>query len=377
MDYITKFKELKSLYDINLRDITIPGSGMAISNIEFISETNPEGLINHEDLSISENTSFTYPVFIPPARESNKVVLLLHGLNERSWIKYLAWAYYLSMNTGSYVILFPISFHINRSPSSWIDPRAMTDPVKDRITRWNDVQMSSFANIALSSRLSQDPMRFFHSGYQTAVDLIKLMKQIKNGNHNVIHPGSKVNIFAYSIGAFLAQILVMGNPENLFSDSKLFMFCGGSVFSSMKGTSKLIMDSVAFNKIYNFYLEDFEREISRKKSQYGRISESQLGMAFRAMIDYGRLRSYRDNLLEKLKDQIRSIALLKDTVIPADGIVNTMVKSRKPQRNVEVWDFPYEYSHENPFPVSGKVCGATINTWFNRLFSDACLFLSQ
>ncbi len=376
MDYIDKFYELKSLYDTSLREISIPGSDVVISNIEFTSETNPEGLINNEDLAISENNSFTYPVFIPPVRESNKVVLLLHGLNERSWIKYLAWAYYLSMNTGSYVILFPISFHINRSPSSWFDPRAMTGPVKDRISKWNDVQMSSYANIALSSRLSQDPMRFFHSGYQTAVDIIKLMQQIKNGKHEVIPAGSGVNIFAYSIGAFLAQIMVMGNPENLFSDSKLFMFCGGSVFSSMKGTSKLIMDSVAFNKIYDFYLEDFENEISRKKSQYGHISESQLGMAFRAMIDFGRFRSFRDNLLEKMKDQIRSIALSKDSVIPADGIVNTIVKSKKSQRTVEVWDFPYDYSHENPFPVSGKICRATINTWFNRLFSDACLFLA-
>lgn len=376
MDYINKFYELKSLYNTNLKEIAIPGSDVGISNIEFISETNPEGLINNEDLTISENNSFTYPVFIPPDRESHKVVLLLHGLNERSWIKYLAWAYYLSMNTGSYVILFPISFHINRSPSSWTDPRAMTGSVKDRINKWNDVQMSSYANIALSSRLSQDPMRFFHSGYQTSVDIIKLMQQIKNGNHEVIPAGSGVNIFAYSIGAFLAQILVMGNPENLFSDSKLFMFCGGSVFSSMKGTSKLIMDSVAFNKIYDFYLEDFEREIIRKKSQYGHISESQLGMAFRAMIDFGRFRSFRDDLLIKLKDQIRSIALSKDTVIPADGIVNTMVKAKKPKSTVEVWDFPYDYSHENPFPVSGKVCGATINTWFNRVFSDACFFLA-
>jgi hypothetical protein len=376
MNYNSKFHELKSLYDSNLSEISIPGSDIVISNIEFISETNPEGLVNNEDLLISENKKFTYPVFIPPYRESDKVVLLLHGLNERSWVKYLTWAYFISINTGSFVILFPISFHINRSPSSWIDPRTMTGSVKERISKWNNVQMSSYANIALSSRLSQDPMRFFHSGYQTAVDIIKLMEQIKGGNHLVIPAGSAVNIFAYSIGAFLAQILIMGNPGNLFSDSKLFMFCGGSVFSSMKGTSKLIMDSVAFNKIYNFYLEDFERVISTKKSQYGRISESQLGMAFRAMIDFGRFRSFRNNLLEKLKDQIRSIALARDTVIPADGIVNTLVRSRKPDRNVMVWDFPYEYSHENPFPVSGKACRDTINTWFNRLFTEACFFLA-
>ena len=46
---------------------------------------------------------------------------------------------------------------------------------------------------------------------------------------------------------FLAEIILMGNPDKLFSQSKLFMFCGGSVFSNMNGSSKLIMDSQAFD----------------------------------------------------------------------------------------------------------------------------------
>lgn len=376
MDYITSFFKLRSLYDSNIRDISIPGSDLKILNMEFRSEFNPEGLINDEDLSITENNCFTYPVFVPPGRGSGKVVLLLHGLNERNWIKYLPWAYHISINTGSYVVLFPISFHINRSPSSWINPRVMTGPVKERKDRCGDVQMSTYANIALSSRLSQDPMRFFHSGYQTAIDIIKLVQEIRNGRHEVIPAGAGVDIFAYSIGAFLAQILIMGDPENLFTDSKLFMFCGGSVFSSMKGTSRLIMDSVAFNRIYQFYLDDFENQIRSKSSKYAGISESQLVMAFRSMIDFGRFRSFRDNLFEKLRGRIRSVALSKDTVIPAEGIVKTMLKTRRPGRTVEVWDFPYEYSHENPFPVSPGSDERTINSWFSRLFSEAGLFLA-
>ncbi len=47
-------------------------------------------------------------------------------------------------------------------------------------------------------------------------------------------------------------------------------------------------------------------------------------MAFRSMIDLGRFRSFRENILGKLKGQIRSIALKKDIVIPANGIVNTL-----------------------------------------------------
>ena len=47
----------------------------------------------------------------------------MHGLNERNWSKYLTWAEYLSSKTGKIVILFPIAFHINRSPVGWSNPR--------------------------------------------------------------------------------------------------------------------------------------------------------------------------------------------------------------------------------------------------------------
>jgi len=44
-----------------------------------------------------------------------------------------------------------------------------------------------------------------------------------------------------SIGAFLSQVVLMANQKNLFSDSRLFMFCGGSIFRSMFGVSRSIM----------------------------------------------------------------------------------------------------------------------------------------
>jgi len=124
MNYTQSFRELKSLYSHEKDIIELPWSKVRIHNISFLSDFPAEGFLNREDPLISENNSFSYPVFIP-ADESTKVILLLHGLNERSWLKYLVWAYWLAENTSSYVILFPISFHINRSPESWKDPRIM------------------------------------------------------------------------------------------------------------------------------------------------------------------------------------------------------------------------------------------------------------
>lgn len=377
MEYTKDFNDLKSIFNPEAPEIKIPGSSVRIVSEKFISDIDPKDFLKRDDSSISENISFSYPVFIPEDKSSRKVILLLHGLNERSWVKYLVWAYWLSQLTGSYVVLFPISFHINRSPSSWINPRMMQQFVKERIQGSGEIIMSTFANIALSSRLTEEPMRFFNSGYQTAFDIVKLMNQIRLGNHNVIPKGSRVNIFAYSIGAFLSQILMMGNPDNVFTDSKLFMFCGGSVFSSMRGTSKLIMDSLAYNKIYSFYLNDFEKEIIRKNPFSEFFRSSQIGMAFRSMIDIERFRSFREHILIKLRDQVRSIALKQDTVIPANGIVNTMIPmTSKKFSPVEVWDFPYPYSHENPFPIFNNESSAEVDRSFERLITKAGLFLA-
>jgi len=377
MEYTKDFNELKSVFDPMAPEIKIPGSSVSIVSERFISDIDPEAFLKKDDSSITENISFSYPVFVPEDKASRKVILLLHGLNERSWVKYLVWAYWLSQLTGSYVVLFPISFHINRSPSSWINPRLMQNFVKERSRGSNEITMSTFANIALSSRLTEEPMRFFNSGYQTTFDIVKLMNQIRSGKHKIIPAGSRVNIFAYSIGAFLSQILMMGNPDDHFADSRLFMFCGGSVFSNMQGTSKLIMDSMAYNRIYNYYLNDFEKEITRKNLFSEFFKSSQIGMAFRSMIDIGRFRSFRESILIKLRDQIRSIALKQDTVIPADGIVNTMMPSTgKKYASVEVWDFPYPYSHENPFPVLNTQSSEEVDRSFERMIINAGLFLA-
>ncbi len=132
MDYSKTYNDLKSIFNNESKEMSIPGSEIKIFNTRFRSEMPRGEFSNKNDLEIPENKSFSYPVFTPANLKSDKVILLLHGLNERSWIKYLVWAYYLAQYTDSYVILFPISFHINRSPSSWKDPRAMVNLLKEQ-----------------------------------------------------------------------------------------------------------------------------------------------------------------------------------------------------------------------------------------------------
>ena len=375
MEYTKTYNELKTIFNIEKKNIPIPNSDINIYNLGFHSEIPLYDFSNKYDALIAENRSFSYPVFSPVNRNSDKVILLLHGLNERSWVKYLVWAYYLAQNTESYVILFPISFHINRSPSAWKDPRAMINYMKERNSSLSGVNMSSFANVAISNRLTEDPMRFFKSGYETTSDIVKLLTIIRKGEHEIIPKTGKFNIFAYSIGAFLAEIILMGNPENLFSESKLFIFCGGSVFSNMQGSSKLIMDSLAFSRVYNFYLNDFEKTLTGKSPLVEFLRTSQIGMAFRAMIDLGRLKTFRENIFKNIRDQIHSISLVKDLVIPTKGVILTLNTSEK-RDIVDSWDFPYTYSHENPFPVFDSSLSKKVDYWFEKVFAEATLFLA-
>jgi hypothetical protein len=369
MDYTKTHNELVSFFSPGAEQLTTTGKISGIVNSWFVSGSFSRNFFSGNDHSISENQSFSYPVFVPEEAGNGRVILLLHGLNERSWEKYLAWAHCLSAKTGSYVILFPISFHINRSPVSWKDPRSMLKFLKESKGIRGEARSSSFANIALSNRLSDDPRRFLKSGYQTACDIVELVKQIKNGLHPVVPASGHIDVFAYSIGAFLAEILFMADPEGLFRESRLFMFCGGSVFSNMKGESKLIMDKLAYDKVYNYYLNLFETEIGRKDSLINIPVSGKIGMAFRAMIDFSRYRHIREKVLYRLRDRLYAVALMKDKVIPAAGIINTLDTGY-----VEVMDFPYNYTHENPFPVFSNHMSSEVDRSFDRVFNTACRF---
>jgi hypothetical protein len=376
MDFIRKHNELKKLFKDSGTDLRIPDSDITLSNIPFLSDPGPGDFFNKKDSSIKENLSFTYPVFSPPGGKSKRVILLLHGLNERSWTKYLAWGFYLSERTGSHVILFPISFHINRSPVSWKDPRIMNSLLVKRNDTEKDINLSTFANFALSERLSEDPLRFFSSGLQSVKDIVKLVNSIKLGDHPTIEKCRDVDIFSYSIGAFLAQIILMANPGDHFSDSRLFMFCGGSVFSNMHGSSKLIMDSLAYEKLYSYYINDFEKITKEKTPLSEFLLFDRLGLVFRSMIDFERLKKFRENILLRLKDQILAVTLKKDSVIPAEGVVSTLCRwNSKLRGNVQVWDFPYSYSHENPFPDNNLPSSGAINENFSKMMAAAVSFL--
>jgi len=158
----------------------------------FESDIIPEYQTNKETISllsdeIIENKIFRYPVFSPTNKiDESRAIILLHGLNERNWNKYYSWAYSLCQKTKRTVILFPLAFHINRSPQSWSNPRYLEKLYSLRKTILGPDRSVSYANMAISSRLWENPLRFFHSGKQTLQDIEKLIGIIQDGKHSYI-----------------------------------------------------------------------------------------------------------------------------------------------------------------------------------------------
>lgn len=382
---LEKYKDIDIFVDRNVDD---QGSDLKIRTLEFVSNRvesfrlpfHPDiiGLTRCEEQTLTDkediNANFTFPIFLPLGeRKYDKVIILLHGLNERSWLKYMPWAAELAKNTKSAVILFPISYHMNRAPKEWSDPRAMFSIFKDRQPSLS--RNTSFANIALSERLKFDPLRFFTSGLQSADDLARLVESIDLGQVKYINKNPQIDFFSYSIGAFLAQILFIANPNDIVSNSRLFMFSGGAFFNTMNGVSKLIMDEQAFDKIFKYYTSDFEMEALKDTKLGNFIKSDSFGMAFRAMLNVNRMVEYRNDKLSRFKDQFYSIALVNDRIISPIGI-SSFFRSMG-CKNIEMVDFVHPHSHEQPFPINSMPAKAAIvDGGFNHLFRRASSFLA-
>jgi hypothetical protein len=41
-----------------------------------------------------------------------------------------------------------------------------------------------------------------------------------------------------------------------------------------------------------------------------------------------------------------------------------------------VWDLPYSYTHENPFPILDSPLSKKVDYWFEKVFEEAMLFLA-
>lgn len=342
---------------------------------------NKMGIINEvldiHDSEVEENKKFRYHIYKPASsKKSSEIILMLHGFNEKNWDKYLPWAKRLLEQTGKTVVLFPIAFHMNRAPQSWSDRRLMFQVSEMRKKAFPDILNSSLSNVAISTRLQSKPQRLFWSGLQTFYDVIQLIDEIRGGHHPEIETNATVDIFAYSIGSLFSEILLMNNPKGYFTNTRLCMFCGGAVFNRMSPVSKFILDSEANVSLYSYVIEHLESHLKNDPRLCHYLScEHPEGLDFMSMINYGTNRSMREAKFRSMADRLMAITLEKDTVVPSYEVLNTLMgASRDIPIPVHNFDFPYEYKHEDPFPILPAI-EDKVDESFRKVFDLASVFL--
>lgn len=334
-------------YHLDLLNINMNSGNSKISQDYFLGDIN--------DKYIHSNRQFDYYIFETTTSESEGLIFLFHGLNEKKWDKYLPWAYELAMQTNKKVILFPIAFHMNRAPLVWSDYRLMNNVAKIRAVKEPNSE-SSFANAALSERLERLPQRLFWSGLQTYNDFYSMVKMIREGKIEEIEPYSSIDMFGYSIGAFLSLLLMMDNPDNILQKSRLFMFCGGSTYDRTFPVSKFILDQRAYDQVVNFFDNMFKDKTLTKRKISGYLKKYDIEESyFPALMFYGQFKDLREQRINKLMDRISAITLTKDNVIRPEEVKCTLQNdSMKNKIQISEMDYEHPYNHINPFPVTEK-----------------------
>lgn len=317
-----------------------------------------DDLLDIPDYSVKENLQF--PISIMQdlnANASQGVIVMFHGLNEKKWDKYLPWAYDLVKKTGKAVVLFPISFHMERTPKPWSDRSLMFEVAQRRAVDPSLNSDWSYVNAAISTRMEADPLRMFWSGLHTFYDFTSWVENLKKGQYPSLDPNCSIDLFGYSIGSFLSIILKMANPKGILSDSKLVCFCGGMTIDRMFPVSKYIMDGKATIMMQKIFAQLLTTNFIGEP----RLAHYQCGDAhpeeswFKAMLRYNHFQNERQERLKELQDQIYSVNLLQDEVAPAVEALN-MLKGpfRDIPIQVDVLDYPFKYTHMVPFPLTIK-----------------------
>ena len=316
------------------------------------------------------NKHFNYALMTPIDEHPKDVILLLHGLNERSWEKYLLWAHTLVEKTKKAVILFPIAFHINRAPANWSNPRMMQIIAKRRQESKQEIEESSFANVALSLRMQYNPEMFPISGAQSYLDIVKLCRQIKTGKHPILPKNAGISIFAYSIGTVLAKILVLANPFRMFSKEKVFLFCGGAYLEEVNPVSRAIMDSEACKSLKKYLASNPKVAHLMLSPKRKAKLLPQAWKVFQYMVSPELYTKEKAEALKKIENKILAVGLSCDQVFPPNAIQHFFGN-----RSL-AFEVPFQASHEKPFPFDNKEQYNEVVNMFEEVFTLAGNFLS-
>jgi hypothetical protein len=287
-------------------------------------------LLRQDDQDEAENLAFALPLVLPRRSEPyDRVLIILHGLNESEYRKFFPWACTLA-SAGLPVALFPITFLVNRRPRHWMGNAETQRCLRQRQAMPGNTVATRY-NTILSARLDRHPERLLLGGRQSHNDLLDLVASLRHGTFTVgegadgrIVPrqpfaaGTRVDFLAYSIGGYLSLGLLLGAGETPdLSDSRAVIFAAAAPFThanlalNANTLSPFILDGLATERVRQFYgSEAAELLLDNPQGRWCRA-------IFRAE------HSVLDPPLQRIRARLFTIANTADTVIPPDGMAET------------------------------------------------------
>jgi pimeloyl-ACP methyl ester carboxylesterase len=312
--------------------------------VEFPGEPVEGEIADH---LIEENLSFRYPL----VRETqsahtmvrhDRAIILLHGLNERSFSKYLPWAYQLWALTRSPVLLFPLTFHINRVLPAWAKTQS---EIYDRRSQQPGNEGAFRFNAVMSDRLSARPERFFWGAIQSYLDLVDLARAIRSDRHPHFTPDARIDLFGFSAGGYLSLLLMLENPESLFSDSRGIVFASAVPTRDLNLFSPFILDLAAEVAMMRTYVKNIDSLANARMRHW--FAEHGEGRWMRALSGLRTDRARLEPGLKQISDRLLGITNLNDDVMPTGAMLN-LLQGLNRDTGVKVAELEMGV-HESPF----------------------------
>ncbi|HTP29894.1 MAG TPA: DUF6051 family protein [Anaeromyxobacteraceae bacterium] len=308
--------------------------------LDFPAEPTEDGT---PDCDVAENVDFRYPLLRSPGRErARALVIVLHGLNERSFTKYVPWAYQIWRSTGAAVALFPLSFHVNRVSPQW--GRELHEHLARRQAVPRNENVHGF-NCVISDRLDAYPERFFWGAVQSYGDVVDLVRQVRSGRHPHVDSEARIDLVGYSIGGYLALGLMLLDEGDLFTETRAVVFESGAALRATNMSSRFIIDHACEVSLMKLYVRFTGRLANTRLSHW--LAHHALGRWFRALCGDESERPRLEARLRELAPRLLALSNRNDEVIPAPAVLNTLQGLHR-DTGVRVQELSLGV-HEHPF----------------------------
>jgi hypothetical protein len=332
------FPEFRSRHCAHL--LGRPGYRCEEHGLAFPGEPTDDGV---PDCDVPENRDFRYPLLRAPGPgRARHLVVLLHGLNERSFTKYVPWAYQLWRATGAAVALFPLSFHVNRVDPLWGREFDLHLARRRAVPRNEDVHAF---NCVISERLDAFPERFFWGGLQSFGDVADLVREIRSGRHPLVDPSARVDLVGYSIGGYLSLGLLLVDEDGLFSGSRAVVLEAGAALRATNMSSRFIIDHACEVSLMKLYVRFTGRLANDRLAHW--LRDHEMGRCFRALCGDESERPRLEARLRAIAPRLLALTNRADGVIPAPAVVNTLLGLNR-DTGVRVEELALGV-HEHPF----------------------------